>query len=742
MNKYYTLKQFSALAFSVFSLSLFSQKTTHIKPSIQDANITQINLGEITTSAVNNRVVKIDISTLRESLTKIPFDKLKKSSDTYIMDIPHADGTTRTYKVERNTTMHPDLAAKFSQIRTFNVINVNNPSEFGKIDITPKGFHAMIFSPNESTMFIDPYNSGTDEFYNIYLKKKLTEQKTFECNHEAEINEDVDYFGSATSFGSCELRTYRLALACTGEYASFHGSTTTNNDKSFALAAQVTTMNRVNGIYEKTLSITMEIIPNNDQIIFINSTTDPFTNNNGSTMLGENQTTCDAIIGSVNYDIGHVFSTGGGGIASLQSVCSNTRKAQGVTGGSSPVGDPFDVDYVAHEMGHQFGGNHTQSNSCQRNTATSMEPGSASTIMGYAGICSPNVQDNSDDYFHGVTIQEIGSFITSSGHTCPVKSPLSNEPPTITSTTGNITIPISTPFILRAEATDPDGDEILYQWEQMDNQRSSGSYPMPPEPTSVGGPMFRSFDPTTSPERYFPNLNDLRKSTAPRWEVLPSVQRNMKFRLIVSDVNSAGSCNNSKDITITVDEDFGPFLVLYPSATGITWYQNSNPIVTWDIANTNLSPVSCSNVDIFISYDGGLTYPEALATNVPNDGEQPVVVPTTATTTARVMVMCSNGNFFDISDKNFVISDLLSSENIYKTNIKAYPNPANDVLNIFNNEILKAELTLTDMTGKVIYSGMMNSDKASIDLSLYTTGVYLLHVKNDNESRVIKVVKK
>ncbi|MFP5470616.1 MAG: reprolysin-like metallopeptidase [Bacteroidia bacterium] len=741
MSKIYISLLSFGIALSV-SISGFSQKTEFIKPVIYETNSTMIShLGEPNVKATETRTLKVTISTLREGLKNIPFDELKKSNTIYELEIPHVDGTNHKYTVERNTTMHPDLAAKYPEIATFNVINVRNPSEFGKIDITPKGFHAMIFSPDESTMFIDPYNSSTDEYYSIYLKENLTEQPEFECQHESHSNEEVDFFGSAAAFGSCDLRTYRLALACTGEYANNHGSNTTNNDKSKALAAQVTTMNRVNGVYEKTLSITMEIIPNNDLIIFLNASTDPYSNNNGGTMLGQNQTTCDNIIGTANYDIGHVFSTGGGGIASLGSVCSSSRKAQGVTGSSSPKGDTFDIDYVAHEMGHQFGGNHTQSNNCQRNINTSVEPGSASTILGYAGICTPNVQSNSDDYFHGVTIQEMGTFITSSGHTCPVKTTLSNNAPVISSTTGNITIPRNTPFVLKAEATDADGDVLLYQWEEMDKQKSSDPYPMAPRNTSDGGPMFRSFDPTTSPMRYFPNLNDLRKSTAPKWEVLPNVKRTMKFRVVVSDVNSQGSCNTHRDITVAVDTNTGPFLVTHPN-TNITWNRDATESVTWDVANTDLSPINCAEVNLYLSTDGGITFPNVLATNVVNDGEHTITVPNLPTTVARVMVMCSNQHFFDISNVNFTISSAVSTIENQKTNFRVYPNPTNEDLNIVTENVLPTDLTLTDMTGKVVFEGVLMNGKTTINLSNYTTGVYLLHLKNTNESRVVKVVKK
>src|SRR5690606_22782836 len=170
------------------------------------------------------------------------------------------------------------------------------------------------------------------------------------------------------------------------------------------LSAMVTTINRVNGIYEKELSVSLELIGDNDTLIYLNGSTDPFdANNNGGALLGQNQTNTNTVIGAANYDIGHIFSTDGGGIAFLGCVCANNQKARGVTGSPSPVGDPFDVDYVAHEMGHQFGANHSF-NACSgtESQQNAFEPGSGSTIMAYAGICGPvnNLQANSHDYFH------------------------------------------------------------------------------------------------------------------------------------------------------------------------------------------------------------------------------------------------------------------------------------------------------------------------------------------------------
>lgn len=603
--------------------------------------------------SLDNAVIKapgakyynLDIESVKGVLENVPDKNSGHTGKTF--HFPDEYGNIIQYKVFTNTTMSEGLQAKFPDIRTFDAIN-KEKSYFAKIDYTPHGFHAIVHRQGMPTLYIDPVFQGNNTTYIVYNRNQFTTTKTMDCQVQSTINTTGSPGSIIKSFGTCELRTYELAVAATGEYTDFHGGTL-----ALAQAAQVTTINRVNSVYEIDIAITLTIIPNNDQIVYTNAGSDPYTNGATGTMINQNQSNIDAVIGSSNYDIGHVFGTDSGGLAGLGVVCSNGAKARGVTGSSAPVGDPFDIDYVCHEMGHQFNANHTQNNSCNRNNATAVEPGSASTIMGYAGICAPNVQSNSDDHFHGISLEEIDALITSGSHTCPTTTPLANNAPSITSTAGNVTIPANTPFALTAVATDPDGDPLSYCWEQTDNDVTT----QPPVATATGGPNFRSNSPTSDPTRYFPNLTDLYNGGPFTWEVIPSVDRTMDFRVTVRDNASGGGCNDHEDLTVTVEDNAGPFIVQYPSATGITWNGFDTETVTWDVANTDQAPVSCSNVDIRISTDGGTTWND-LVTNVPNDGSQPVTVPNTPSTTCLVMVICSNGTFFDISDNYFTINAL------------------------------------------------------------------------------------
>lgn len=638
----------------LFALQSFAQKNANPWQDISE-NILQKSEPERVIIPEEYRTVKLDADYLKEILTDAPLHHSPAAeTETVELVLPMPDGNSEAFRIVRAPIMEPGLAAKYPQITNYAGQGIDDPTAYVRFGMTQKGFHAMILSARHSTVFIDAYAKNDTENYISYYKNDYAKraEDDFACHTEGVTKKDAAEASTAgpalfKAGGDCMLRTYRLALACTQEYATFHGG-----NKPDVLAEYNVAMARVNGIYETDFAVTMVLIDNTDDIIYL-SEPDPYTNNQGGTMLGQNQTTCDNVIGSANYDIGHVFSTGGGGIAGLGVPCSNNNKARGVTGQGSPVNDPFYVDYVAHEIGHQFGANHTFNNSCggNRNNSTAMEPGSASTIMGYAGICGPNVQNNSDDYFHAISLVEVYNYITVGGGSgCPVTTNNPNNPPVISVPNTSYTIPGGTPFQLTATATDPDNDAMTFCWEQMDNEISTQS----PLGTNTGGPNFRSLNPTESPTRYFPSLDNIVNGTNDIWEVLPTVTRDMEFRCVVRDNNMGEGCTDEIDVNIDVDGNSGPFVVLQPN-TNVTWFVGENQAVNWDVAGTADAPVSCANVDILLSLDGGMTYPITLASDVPNDGSFTVSVPNNNTTTARVMVVCADNIFLDVSDENFTI---------------------------------------------------------------------------------------
>jgi hypothetical protein len=466
---------------------------------------------------------------------------------------------------------------------------------------------------------------------------------------DSAIGRSARVSGDAAARTGDQLRTYRIAIAATGEYTTFHGGTVNS-----ALSAIATTLNRVNQIYERDLAVRMVLVANNDQIVYTNGATDPYTNSNGIAMLTENQTTLDAVIGSANYDIGHVVSTGGGGIAGLGVVCANSNKARGVTGSPQPVGDAFDIDYVAHEIGHQFDADHTfngTSGACvdpNRSPTNAYEPGSGTTIMAYAGICgAENLQSNSDAMFHAGSIASIVTFTTAgSGNGCAAVSATGNNPPTVNAGQP-YTIPRSTPFELTGSGSDPDvGNTLTYAWEQMDLGTASSS---PATMVDDGTrPIFRSFLPTGSPTRTFPKLTDLLNNTSTIGESLPTTNRALNFRLTARDGLGGVDAAN---VQLQVVSTAGPFAVTAPNGG-----QNvvGSATVSWNTANTGSgTAVNCPNVDILLSTDGGNTFPTTLRVATPNDGNEAVTFPQGSSTTARIKVKCSNNVFFDISNANF-----------------------------------------------------------------------------------------
>ncbi|AWN73210.1 TPA: reprolysin-like metallopeptidase [Legionella anisa] len=611
-----------------------------------------VDPSEISSTIKNNiqashfRLVEIDLSQLYAELENVPHRDELKSGEALQIELPLPDKTTKLYQVEENSTLHPELSAKFPQIKTYDAYGVTEPGELVKMDLTPQGFHAMIFRPGKDPVFIDPLKKGNTQYYIIYNKKDFITSKRLKCGVHSQSPFATSPVRSKhfASFNPCQLKKYRLAMAATAQYTQYFGGTV-----GAALGAQATTINRVNGVYEIDMAITMQIIANNYLIIYTDPNNQPYTHGDPESMIDENQENVNQVIGPLNYDIGHVVDSAGSGLAALASVCNNQIKASGVTGRTNPIGDPFDIDYVAHEIGHQFGANHVQNNNCQRNGPTAVEPGSGSTIMSYAGICPPNVQMNSDAYFNGISLQEMGNFVSSPSHTCPVTTPIVSAP-VINFVNGGF-IPAQTPFALIASATKTGGGILTYSWEQMNNEVSR----QPPVSTATGGPNFRSFSPQTVGTRFFPNLNALSNGGPFTWEVLPSVSRIMNFRVSVRRNTPGGSCNAYTDTAVTTISSAGPFIVTSPTSPGTIWTGLSPQAITWDVANTNLNPINAFYVSIFLSLDGGKTFPYPLLLNTPNNGYGQICVPNLNTNTARIIVQANNGSFFNISKNNFSI---------------------------------------------------------------------------------------
>lgn len=587
---------------------------------------------------------RVDPSALRADLGRAPLEDRGTMTTYAVIDLPTPDGTLRKYKLVESPMMTAELAAR-TGVKTYRVQGIDRPHETGRLDLGPNGFHGFIRGTDGNSYVIEPLARGKQDGVFVYYRRDNSAPRQFRCftpnNEGFNINRvglKSDVF-QILNVGNT-LKTYRLAMNATGEYTAFYGG------EASAVAAIVTTINRENSIYNIDVGIHLNLVYSK---AWTDPNTDPYTNNDVFAMLAQNQTETDASVGDANYDMGHVFGTGDGGVAALNSVGVTNLKARGVTGLPQPVGDPFDVDYVAHEMGHQFGGRHTFAN-CGGgfDAGNDYEPGSGSTIMAYAGICGgDNVQNNSDPYFHTHSLDQIVAWRNNaaSGGT---ESVTPNGPPTV-SANANITIPRNTPFKLRATGSDPNNDPLTYCWEQFD----TGNNP-------VTGVLYRSLNPSTSNTRFFPRLSTVLAGTTDRWEPYVENDRTLRFRVTVRDNRAGGGAHAIDSMTVTVAG--APFTVTSPNG-GESWLGNSSQTITWDPGGS-----TAPTVNILLSTDGGNSYAAGtalvLASNVANDGSETVLLPNTIDTTqARIIVESATGSgFYDVSNANFTINPDTSAE--------------------------------------------------------------------------------
>ncbi|PXW12568.1 putative secreted protein (Por secretion system target) [Chryseobacterium sp. CBTAP 102] len=692
----------------------------------------------------------LDVAGMKSYFNSVPELKDSDRKDNApIIVLPMPDGTKAKFRIWKSSVMAPGLASQFPQIVTFTGQGIDDRYATLKLDFTELGFHAQIKSIVAGDSYIDPYAKQDINNYIIYKKSDLIDKNPRSCGVKDEYDTPAGKKNAqkttAPSVGT-QIRVFRLAVACTGEYAvAATGSATPTVAQT--LSAIVTSVNRVNGVYEQEVASRLILVDNEANVVFTNAATDPFNgNNNAGTLINESQTQIDLLIGNANYDIGHTFSTGGGGLAGLGVICNNSNKGRGITGSPNPVGDPYDIDYVAHEVGHQFGGPHTfnaVTGSCNgnRNAANAVEPGSGITIMAYAGICGStnNLAANSIPTFHTKSYQSITTKVQST--TCQVTLPSNNFAPTVNAG-GDYTIPKSTPFRLEGSAADIDNNPLTYSWEQNDTG-PAGDWNAP----TLNAPLFRSYVPVTVPYRYFPKLTDVINGTVSKGEVRPSYARTMEFRLTVRDNNAGCAGVANDDAIITVDGNSGPFNVTAP-ATAVNWAGNSTQTVTWDVANTTAFPVNAATVNIYLSTDGGLTYPTLILASTPNDGSEAVTIPNVNTTQARIMVAAETNVFYNINPINFTITQTLGVNEAAanKEVFVVYPNPSKGLLNVkFTNSNEVYDITVYDVSGKLVFTqanNKLNHDKTgTFDLSHLVQGDYLIKVKSKNLEKTIKWIK-
>lgn len=609
--------------------------------------------GPLRTDMVSSyRTVAVNQPALQAILAKAPLEFSQQAAETaVVLPLPLPDGTLLSFVIVESPIMQEKLAARYPNIKTYAGYGLDNPAIKVRLDWSPAGLNAIILTP-EDTYLVQPYQIGDTQHHIVFNHNDLTQlpfdEGVLEESPEFKaLRNQMPQFPAPYSVGNT-LRLYRIAVAATGEFAQTYGGGTVSG----TIAAIVTRLNQVNAAYERDLAVRLILINESEQVIYLNGSTDPYTNNNLDAMLSENPANLNSTIGAGKFDIGHVFAeSGGGGKAQLNSVCGSGKAV-----GASGSGASFYI--LAHELGHQFGAGHVQNTnnaSCNRAASSAWEPGSGVTIMSYNAVCDslgPSTQN-----FNVGSFQQMMSFIEDgNGSSCGYTLDTDNTPPVVDAGSTGFSIPINTPFALVGTATDAEGDTLSYSWEQHDLGAAAA---VGSQPAGETVPLVRVDPPKDTGVRFIPRTAVVAAGLPDptNAELLPAFARSLTFRLQVRD-NHAGAGGVAYDeITFSAVDTGAAFQVTSPNSGAESWATGGSETVIWNVANTDQAPINCSQVNIDLSVDGGQSYPYNLATNTPNDGSQSITVPTIPTTLfARVRVACSelpDHFFYDVSDNSF-----------------------------------------------------------------------------------------
>ncbi len=596
------------------------------------------------------KTAKLHFAGMMVTLDTAPLEDSPAASHPLLLTLPTPHGDFVRFRVVESPIVEPGLAAVLPGVKTFVGQGIDDPASTVRLDYTPLGFHAQVLGPILN-FSIDPYSKNNTDFYAIYAHADAVRRDDWSCLQRDDAPNDIPNGFSSRATGATK-RTYRLAVAATASFCSFYGGAPQ------AQAGIVTLVNRINQVWENEFALRMNLVANNINLMFTNPATQPYTDGNLSAMLNENQTTITSIIGSANYDVGHVVSAGNlGGLAQRPCVCQANSKARGGTGVGSPTGDYMAIQYMSHELGHQFNASHSfnagDASTCESNRSGSnaYEPGSGSTIMSYTGLCggANNLQSTSDAMFNQGAYAQVASYIAGTGN-CSANVATGNTAPTVNAGP-DFSIPFGTAFTAVGSATDPNADSLTYSWEQRD---LGAAQPAIGAGSADNGtsPLFRVLPPSSSPNRTFPRIEDVLDGSLTIGEQYPILARTLDLRLTVRDNRAGFGGVNTDDAVYTVTTAAGPFAVTFPN-TGVTI--SGTQTITWNVANTNLAPVSCANVKITLSTDGGASFPHILAASTPNDGNESVTLPDVPSGTARIKIEALGNVFFDVSNSAFNI---------------------------------------------------------------------------------------
>lgn len=680
----------------LMSISLFAQ--TIEKPTFT------IDTKEIQSRLRNVKVEK-DINLLKSAA----------SQGGITIQLPTPGGELLNFHPIESPILSDELARKNPDVKTYKIYSENNID--GVLTTSPNMIHAY-FRTGKGAVIISKVDDEKNLYYVEYEKTS-----SFNCeahDFEASARSSTERIRATQSFSSgIEIRKYRIAIVTTDKFYEQY------DIDSHATITSI--INALSFVYLKDMRIDFELVavkiykPNNHPFIDYS----PYE----ATMVFGNLAETDSDFEIDKYDIGHVVTYGSGGSAYVGTPCNNYNIDNNHTspikaGGFSGATENY-FQTLIHEVAHQFSARHTFNSvtgywcSGQIRLGSNYEPGSGSSFMSYYGHCIDETKDDNlsyvagtREYFHINSVISISNYaFTSTGSTCGTISYTENNPPIVNPNPSgkSLKIPKGTPFYLEGSATDPDGDNLVYTWEQYDLGNTHGS--AADARYSTDSPIFRSYPHTEEGNlRMFPNLSSILAGAEPNNdEALSQVARNINMRFTAKDNSHIGGGVSSEMITLEVVEA-GPFLITSQN-TSTMWYANgtNTATVTWSVNNTDKSPLNISKVKISLSKDEGETFPVLLGDDIPNDGSYTFVIPDEITTKGRIKIEpVGNHIFFDINNANIsittdcspVLSDISPASfieaergnSILNLNMKAYSSIVTKIEGQLKNESITGNI--------------------------------------------------
>lgn len=656
----YTLSGFFAL---VSSTALADTPLWRDAPSTQQRASARAS-SDLPTST---RRVILDQDALESTMRRMRGSKSPSS-----LALPLPAGGNSTFMLEPSGVLPPGLASRYPDLKSMRGEDAEGRRV--RIDMGPNGIDATVRDP-AGDWLVRPEapaapNARSGERFHAVFRRAVATRRPHGENadmHEASAQDD-DAGGRRTDTPA--YRTFRIAMTATPSFTRSQGGTRTQ-----ALQAIVTAVNRVNRIYERDFGVHLVLAEDNDKLVFTPDEPDPFGDlkpDDGTydiDMALRNVEVVSRALGDDAFDVGHLLDArrDSGIVGAIGNTCTrwtgrtedrDLSKAAGMTGSARPFGDPFHVDFIAHELGHQFGASHTF-NGCsraQRAAGTALEPGSGSTVMGYAGLCGQqDLQPHSDDYFHGASVEEVGAWLAGAGGACATTEIATARPPWL-DTEGwrrPIRVPARTPFQLTGLARFTEaGARTSYTFEQMD----MGDFQVDATLTDRGsGPLFRSRKPHMDGTQTFPAMAVLLGSEkADQGDTLPTSDRRLRFRMTVRDEREGLRTPAVYAERVVEVVDTGRAFAVTAPLRSATLRRGKPHIVRWVPADTAKAPIDCPSVRIDVSIDAGSSFLDMpLARQLPNEGRAKVVIPAdiAPSTDARLRIACADGRFFAISPR-------------------------------------------------------------------------------------------